>query len=88
MKRLTWLAIMLGSGVLFGGIGFTRTGLDTACLGFGANGALSGVDFCFIFDCNNPILPLCGDQASADDNLLVDCPGGNPLAGGGGDQNP
>lgn len=43
------LAIVFAAGMLF-------TSGDLACFSFGANAALSGMDFCFLFDCTDGAL--------------------------------
>ncbi len=60
----------------------TCTGADNAYSTLprlGTEGALSSIDFCYIFDCQGGFLggaiQPCGDPSTTADDLLVDCPG-------------
>lgn len=69
-KRLTAaVALALGGGMLF------QTGGLSGCTTFASQGALSAVDFCFLFDCNGGLLLRpCGNPVVLEDDLLQDCP--------------
>lgn len=60
----------------------TCSGLDNAYMTLprlGAEGALTSIDFCYIFDCQGGFLggaiQPCGDPTTAADDIFVDCPG-------------
>jgi hypothetical protein len=86
--RIARIAALLGSGTLFGGIGFTNTEVPGGgCGSFATNGILSSVDFCYLLNCDNGflggVIQPCGDPNSTLDDYLVDCSG---AAVGGGDE--
>lgn len=68
-KRLTAVAALaLGGGMLFQTSG-------GGCITFASTGALSGINFCFLFDCNGGgLFRPCGDPTTNADDLLQDCP--------------
>jgi hypothetical protein len=89
-RRVARFAVLLSSGMLFGGIGFTNTAVPGGgCSSFATNGVLSSVDFCYLLNCDNGFLggvvQPCGDPDSVLDDYLVDCPGGLGGGLGGGD---
>lgn len=60
----------------------TCTGADNAYITLprlGAEGALTSIDFCYIFDCQGGFfggaVQPCGDPATTADDIFVDCPG-------------
>ncbi len=72
MRRyLFYLLFLTGGGTLLQGnnAGFVRCAGDTA---------LTAINFCFVFDCQNGALggglEFCGDQAG--DDIFLDCPTG------------
>lgn len=69
-KRLTTAAALaLSGGMLF------QTGGVQGCTTFAAQGAVSAVNFCLLFDCNGGLLVRpCGDPATNVDDILQDCP--------------
>lgn len=77
-----WMILIGGCGALFqsSGIGFTRNGLGGNCQArnFFQNGLLTGVDFCYLLDCQNGFFggafQPCGNTGTQGDTLLVDCP--------------
>jgi hypothetical protein len=90
-RWLVWLMIVLGSGTLFQVLttppGFTNQHIpDGGCGSFYAHGAVSGVDFCFLLNCDNGffggLVQPCGDPNNPDDDLLVDCGAGVGTADG------
>jgi hypothetical protein len=81
MKRsarriVKWLIIALSGATLFQGVGFTSNNgaFSNGCSQFYTNGVLTGVDFCYLLDCQNGFLGGLIDPC-AQGNLLVDCPG-------------
>jgi hypothetical protein len=82
LRGLTWVFLALGSGTLFSGVGFTRTGLGGGCASFATNGVASMVDTCFLLDCEQGFfggaLQPCGPVP-----YLIDCPGAVAAPGAG-----
>jgi len=81
MKRsarriVMWLIIALSGATMFQGVGFTSNNgaFSNGCSQFYTNGVLTGVDFCFLLDCQNGFFGGLVDPC-AQGNLLVDCPG-------------
>lgn len=76
LRRIAGVIAVLATG------GMVLTGPNFACESFLGESALTAVDFCFIFDCNNGLLggtvdPCAGglDIAGEDTSgLLIDCP--------------
>jgi hypothetical protein len=85
-RWLAWLTIVLGSGTLFQvpltePPGFSNAHIPGGgCGSFYANGVVSGVDFCYLLNCDNGfiggLVQPCGDPDNPDDDLLVDCSSG------------
>jgi hypothetical protein len=83
-RGLRWLTAVLLAGTLF-----QQTTCTTQNNAYGTfprlveNGALTSIDFCYIFDCQGGFLggaiQPCGDPNTTADDLFVDCtvPAGN-----------
>ncbi len=81
VRGLIWLAMTLTAAQLYQVSFTTSNGAYESCTRFAVDGAVTPIDFCYIFDCQSGFLggaiQPCGDPGTTSDDFFVDCPGNN-----------